>query len=200
MNKGMSNSRGIIGNISQKQFGKQSLNNNFIDNSIFRFNKNFNVSTSTSNIKKIKFKSNNEIKTFQINKIKNYNPNNSIYNKGTLNSYFSLTGKTLDSRINLQKKNNLYNNYDKYTFNNTLENQKKNQLYNKYRININPSINNVNDILLTDNSSSNINSYSLLNNKILHKGNKLCLTQQNKDIKFLSIFENNLRKIQKNVE
>jgi len=202
MNKGMPNNRDILGSISQKQFRKQNLNNNFIDNSILRFNKNMNVSSSTNNIEKIKFESNNEIKTFQINNLKNYNHNNNIYSNATLNSYFRLTGKNSDSRINLKEKNNLYKNYNKYTSNNTLENQKVNQLYNKYTININQSNNNLNDLLLTDNSISNIrttNSYSLLNSKIFHKDNKICLTQQNKDIKFLNIYDNKIRIIKNNI-
>jgi hypothetical protein len=202
LNKGISN-KDIIGSNSQKQFGKQNLNNNFIDNSIFRFYNNMKVSASMSDIEKTNFKRNNEIKTFQYNHLKNYNPSNIIYSKGPLNPYLRLTGKNSDSRIKIIKNNNLDNNYDKYTYNNnTLENKKTNQLYNKYRINIDSSINNVNDILFTDNSSSNIsniNSYSLLNSKIFNKSNKICLTQQNKDIKFMNIFENNLRKISKNV-
>ena len=202
MDRGISNSRNIIGSISQKQFGKQNINYNFINNSYLRFNKNMNASASTSDIEKIKFKRNNEIKAFQINNLKNYNSNNNIYSKGTLNSYVRFTGENSDSRLKLKEKKIISKIYNKYTSNKVLENLKKNQLYNKYRININPSINNANDILLTDNSSSNtsnINSYSLLNNKIFHKDNRVCLTQRNKDIKFLNIYENNLRKIQKNI-
>ena len=180
MNKGMPNNRDILGSISQKQFRKQNLNNNFIDNSIFRFNKNMNISDSANNIKKIKFKTNNDI-----NSLKNYNCYNSIYSKDIPDSLFRLTEQNSDSRIKLKEKNNVYNNYNKFTSNGSLENQKVNQLYNKYQINNNHIINNLNDLLLTDNSISNIrttNSYSLLNSKIFHKDNKICFTQRNKDI------------------
>ena len=67
INKGLLNNRNIIGNMNQKQLGKQNLNNNFIDNSILRFNKNMNISAILKNIEKTKFKSNNEIKTLKIN-------------------------------------------------------------------------------------------------------------------------------------
>ena len=150
INKGLLNNRNIIGNMNQKQLGKQNLNNNFIDNSILRFNKNMNVSAIIKNKEKTKFKSNNEIKTFQINNLKYYNRNNNSYSNSTLNSYFRLTEKNSDSRIKLKEKNNVYNNYNKFTSNGSLENQKVNQLYNKYQINNNHIINNLNDLLLTD--------------------------------------------------
>jgi len=190
LNKTITNSRDKIGNISQRQNGRKNLNNNFIDNSIFRFNKNMNISDSANNIKKIKFKTNNDI-----NSLKNYNRYNSIYSKGIPDSLFRLTEQNSDSRIKLKEKNSLYNNYVKFT----LGNQKKNQLCRKYKININPSINTLNNILLTDNSISSTNSYSLLNKKIVHKEKKMNLTQKNKNIKFLKIYENNLGAIQKNI-
>jgi len=190
LNKTITNSRDKIGNISQRQNGRKNLNNNFIDNSIFRFNKNMNISDSANNIKKIKFKTNNDI-----NSLKNYNCYNSIYSKDIPDSLFRLTEQNSDSRIKLKEKNSLYNNYVKFT----LGNQKKNQLCRKYKININPSINTLNNILLTDNSISSTNSYSLLNKKIVHKEKKMNLTQKNKNIKFLKIYENNLGAIQKNI-
>ena len=202
MNKGLQNNRNIIGNMIQKQLEKQNLNNNFIDNSILRFNKNMNVSAIIKNKEKTKFKSNNEIKTFQINNLKYYNRNNNIYSNSTLNSYFRLTEKNSDSRIKLKEKNNVYNNYNKFTSNGSLENQKVNRLYNKYQININHIINNLNDLLLTDNRISNIrntDSHSLLNSKIFHKYNKICLTQRNKDIKSLNICDNKIRAIKNNI-
>ena len=49
-----------------------------------------------------------------------------------------------------------------------------------FRFNINRTINNnINEIISTDN---NIDTYSLLNKKIVHKGKKICLTEQNKKI------------------
>ena len=136
INKGLLNNRNIIGNMNQKQLGKQNLNNNFIDNSILRFNKNMNISAILKNIEKTKFKSNNEIKTLKINNLKNYNRNNNIYSNSTLNSYFRLTEKNSDSRIKLKEKNSVFKNNNKFTSNNTLENQKVNQLYNKHQINL----------------------------------------------------------------
>ena len=91
LNKKISNSKDIIGNMSQRQNEKQNLNKNFIDNFILRLNKNMNISDSGNNIKKIKFKANNDIKTFQVNSLKNYNYNNNNYSKGIPDLSFRLT-------------------------------------------------------------------------------------------------------------
>jgi hypothetical protein len=159
------------------------------------------LSVSTNDVKKELLKKNNGIKMFQINKkklLKSCDSNPNIYSKKI--SLNRLIGKNSDSKINF--KENFYKNYNINVSNNIFKFPEKSKIYNKYKINIDSSINNVNDILFTDNSSSNIsniNSYSLLNSKIFNKSNKICLTQQNKDIKFMNIFENNLRKISKNV-
>jgi len=86
LNKKISNSKDIIGNMSQRQNEKQNLNKNFIDNFILRLNKNMNISDSGNNIKKIKFKANNDI-----NSLKNYNYNNNNYSKGIPDLSFRLT-------------------------------------------------------------------------------------------------------------
>ena len=63
------NNKDMERNIFQKNFEKQNIYNNFIDNSIHRFHRNMKVSASTNNIKKDLFKSNNGIKIIQINLI-----------------------------------------------------------------------------------------------------------------------------------
>ena len=59
-------------------------------------------------------------------------------------------------------------------------------MYSKYRININPSINNINDILATDNNIRYINSFSFNYNNSFNNDKKKSLTQQNENIKFLN--------------
>ena len=179
-----------------------------------------NLSASTSNLQNNLFKSINIIKPFQNNKfrlLKNNVGNNNIYKDNTLNSFTRLTETNSNSRIKFKEQYNLNNNFDNAS-NNTLKIQKKNQIYNKYRINVNPQINNPNYILSTDNNNyynnKNIKSY-FLNRKISNNiklskktnfkkiltrnDNKMSLSQKNQSIKFLKIYEKNLRAISKNI-
>jgi len=122
-----------------------------------------------------------------------------------------------NSVIKFEEQYNLNNNFDNASIN-ILKIQKTKLLFNKYRININPQINNSNYILSTDNNnyynSKTIKSYFLNrkmsnNNKLSKKDNfrkilttndsKMSLSQQNQSIKFLNIYEKNLRAFSKNV-
>ena len=122
-----------------------------------------------------------------------------------------------NSVIKFEEQYNLNNNFDN-AYINILKIQKTKLLFNKYRININPQINNSNYILSTDNNnyynSKTIKSYFLNrkmsnNNKLSKKDNfrkilttndsKMSLSQQNQSIKFLNIYEKNLRAFSKNV-
>ena len=153
------NNKDMIGNSSQKIIIKNNFNNNTIDNS--RFNKKMKISISTNNIKNNLLINNN--KKFQIKKYKLLNGRNStqnIWHKNTFN-----------------ENNNIYNSYNGNEFNIILKFPKNNENFNKYKININPPINNVNDILSTDNKIPYINSYSL-NSNTYNNGNKMNLTKK----------------------
>ena len=177
------NSKDMERNIFQKKIENQKIYNNFFDNSIHR---NMTVSASINNIQKGLFKSNNGIKTFQINKLKilkDCNSNLNFYSKTEeLNAFNRLIGKNSDLKIKF--KENLYKSYDRNISNNIFKFPKKNKIYNKYRINVNSSINNVNDILSTDNNIRYINSYSLNYNNSFNNDKKMSLTHQNENIKF----------------
>ena len=148
-----------------------------------------------------------KVKPFQNNKfrlLENISRNNNSYKNNTLNSLIRWNETNPNSRIKFKEKNNLNNNFVN-TSNNALEIQKKNQLYSKKRININQQINNPNYILSTDNNTCYNNKNINSNRKILHNNmlseiiyskellatndNKISLTQKNKDIKFLNLYE-----------
>ena len=149
----------MIGNSSQKIIIKNNFNNNTIDNS--RFNKKMKISISTNNIKNNLLINNN--KKFQIKKYKLLNGRNSTQNIWYKNTF--------------NENNNIYNSYNGNEFNIILKFPKNNENFNKYKININPPINNVNDILSTDNKIPYINSYSL-NSNTYNNGNKMNLTKK----------------------
>ena len=195
------NNKDMKGNIFHKKNEKPKINNNFIDNSIQRFHRNMKISVSTNNIKKDLFKRNNDIKIFQINKsklLKSCNSNINIYSKkNTFNTFNKLAGQNSDSKIKLTE--NFYKSYDRDISNIIFKFPEENKIYNKYRINANLSINNINDILSTDNNSRYINSYSLNNNISFNNGKKANLTQQNENIKFMNQYQRNFREIKKNI-
>ena len=195
------NNKDMERNIFQKNFEKQNIYNNFIDNSIHRFHRNMKVSASTNNIKKDLFKSNNGIKIIQINKLKllkSCNSNLNIYSKrNALNTFNRLTGQNSNSKIKFTE--NLYKSYDRNLSNSIFKFPEENKIYNKYRINVNSSKNNVNDILSTDNNNRYINSYSLCYNNSFNNDKKTNLTQQNENIKILNQYQGNFREIKNNI-
>ena len=201
LNRRAVNNKDMKGNIFQKKNEKPKINNNFIDNTFQRFHRNMKISVSTSNIKKDLFKRNNDIKIFQINKsklLKSCNSNLNIYSKkNAFNTFNKLTEQKSDSKIKLTE--NCYKIYDRDISNIIFKFPEENKMYNKNRINANLSINNINDILSTDNNSGYINSYSLNNNNPFNNGIKANLTQQNENIKFMNQYQRNFREIKKNI-
>ena len=101
-----------------------------------------------------------------------------------------MIGKYSDSKIKFTQ--NLYKSYDRNVSNSIFKFPVENKMSNKFRINVNSSINNVNDILSTDNNSRYINSYSLYYNNSFNNGKKMNLTQQNENIKFLNPIKKNM--------
>jgi len=161
------NSNNKIENTNQKTIIKNISYNNTIDNSTF--NKNKKISNSISSIKKNLFKNN-------INRYKLLNNNNSAQN----NRY----------KNNSNENNNLYNKYKGNPKFIKFQIPKEYKNYKKSKINISPSINNLNDILSTDNRIPYINFYSL-NNNTFNKGNEISLTEQDRNIKFTNIYDYN---------
>ena len=160
------NSNNKIGNINQKTIIKNNVYNNTINNSTV--NKNMKISNSISSIKKNLFK--NNIKKFQINRHKLLNNNNSAKN----------------IRYKNNSNENNYKGNPKFI---KLQIPKEYKNYKKYKINISPSLNNLNDILSIDNRIPYINFYSL-NSNTFNKGNEINLTEQDRNIKFMNIYEN----------
>jgi len=201
LNRRAVNNKDMKGNIFQKKNEKLKINNNFIDNTFQRFHRNMKISVSISNIKKDLFKRNNDIKIFQINKsklLKSCNSNLNMYSKkNAFNTFNKLTEQNSDSKIKLTE--NCYKIYDRDISNIIFKFPEENKMYNKNRINANLSINNINDILSTDNNSGYINSYSLNNNNPFNNGIKANLTQQNENIKFMNQYQRNFREIKKNI-
>jgi hypothetical protein len=164
------NSKDIIGNSSQKIIIGNNFYNNPIDNA--SFNKKMKISTSTNNIKNNVFQ--NNIKKLQINKynlLNNSNSSQNIYYRNTLKEH-----------------NNLCISYDRNSFNNMIKYPKINKNYNKYKININSSKNN---------KIPTINFYSF-NSNTYNNSNKISLTEQDGNIKFMNIYENKFRIIKDN--
>ena len=190
LNKTVLNNKEMERNIFQKKIENLNIYNNLFDNSNHKFHRNMKVSASASinSIKKDLFKRNNGIKTFQINNLQlleGCNSNLNIHSKReALNLFNRLIRKNSDSKIIF--KENLYKSHDRYASNSIFKFPEENKMYNKYRININPSINNVNDILTTDNNIHYINSYSLNYNNSFNNDKKKSLTQPNENIKFLN--------------
>jgi hypothetical protein len=173
------NFKDMIGNASQGIIIKNNFCNNTMNNS--RFYKNVKISNSTNSIKKNLFISN--IKKLQIKRCNLLNNDNSDQNFWYKNSS--------------KEYNNSYNSYKGNPKNIKLQFLKENKNYNQYKININSSINNLNDLYFSDNNIPYRNIYSL-NCNSFNKDNKISLTEQNGNIKFMNIFENNFRNIHKN--
>jgi len=197
LHKVTSNNKNFVGYINKKKIEKNNIYNNFINNSINKFHRSMKVSASSSDIKKDLLNHNNDIKSFQINKIKilkNCNSNLKIYSgKNSLNTL----GKNLDSRIKFKEDNNLFNGYDTDISNKIIKLPEKKNVYSKLRIKIYPSKISSNDILSTNINSSYLNCFT--NNKIsFNNGKNMNLTQQDGNIKFMKLYENNFRKIKNN--
>ena len=173
------NFKDMIGNASQGIIIKNNFCNNTMNNS--RFYKNVKISNSTNSIKKNLFISN--IKKLQIKRCNLLNNDNSDQNFWYKNSS--------------KEYNNSYNSYKGNPKNIKLQFLKENKNYNQYKININSSINNLNDLYFSDNNIPYRNIYSL-NCNSFNKDNKISLTEQDGNIKFMNIFENNFRNIHKN--
>ena len=173
------NFKDMIGNASQGIIIKNNFCNNTMNNS--RFYKNVKISNSTNSIKKNLFISN--IKKLQIKRCNLLNNDNSDQNFWYKNSS--------------KEYNNSYNSYKGNPKNIKLQFLKENKNYNQYKININSSINNLNDLYFSDNNIPYRNIYSL-NCNSFNKDNKISLTEQNGNIKSMNIFENNFRNIHKN--
>jgi len=172
------NSKDKKENNSQKKFIKIKDNKNFINNCLLKNNRNMKVLTSKNSIKKNLFK--NNIKDIHIKKINNNNTYQKMIHRNNSYNFFNNFLRTnYDSKIKIEENNHLYNSLDKNISKIMFHFPKEKKIYNKFKININPIMNNANELLSSDNNLGYINFYSL-NSNFFNNNNRISLTQQNK--------------------
>ena len=172
------NSKDKKENNSQKKFIKIKDNKNFINNCLLKNNRNMKVLTSKNSVKKNLFK--NNIKDIHIKKINNNNTYQKMIHRNNSYNFFNNFLRTnYDSKIKIEENNHLYNSLDKNISKIMFHFPKEKKIYNKFKININPIMNNANELLSSDNNLGYINFYSL-NSNFFNNNNRISLTQQNK--------------------